>query len=183
MLRLVLPDTKFWDSYVEALREGYQFGSRPIPTEEQIKGYENDPLAHLESLNRQGGFFTPEDGIERKRVPDNTYWLIDSDEFIGAINIRYELNDFLEKYAGHAGYGVRPSKRRQGYARKMLGLALSKLKERDVFYVMVTADEVNIASWKVIEANGGVLDGTIKSIYEEGQTTRQYWIDMKEGCG
>lgn len=184
MLRLVLPDSCFNKSYVAALREGYRIGTRTIPSESEIKEIEKDPFTHLMNQNLQGGTFTSEDDIERKRVPDNHFWLVDGDEFIGGINIRYELNDFLEVHAGHMGYGVRPSQQRKGYASKMIGMALSIIKSRDVNSVMITANEENIGSWKAIEANGGVMTGTIECPFEVGDAlTRQYWIDLKGMCG
>ncbi len=180
MLRLVLPDSAFLASYIEALREGYYLGVRPTPPEEEIKRIEADPHPHFDDLNYQGGFFTPEDGIERPRVPHNYYWLAEDKTFIGGISIRYELNDFLEKHAGHIGYGIRPSKKRQGYAKKMLALALDKLKERRVRRVLVTADDGNPASWRTIEACGGVLEGKVPSIFHKESLTRRYWIDLGE---
>lgn len=183
MLRLVLPDSKYIDSYVEALKEKYRIGIRPLMSDEEIEKIIADPFPHLDAQNRQGGYFTPEDGIERPKVPYNLYWLVDGDEFIGGISLRYSLNDFLEKHAGHAGYGIRPSKKKQGYATKMLGLALSIFKQQGVFQVMLTADEDNVASWKVIEANGGEHTGTIDSIFDDGKKTRQYWIKLEGMCG
>lgn len=44
---------------------------------------------------------------------------------VGMIDIRHELtNDFLRNYAGHIGYGVRPTERRKGYVTQMLSQAL-----------------------------------------------------------
>ncbi len=181
MLRLVLPDSAFLASYVEALREGYRLGARPTPLKEEIEKIETDPHEHFELLNRQGGLFTTEDGIARRQVPHNYFWLVDGKTFIGGIAIRYELNDFLEQQGGHIGYGIRPSKMRQGYAKKMLALGLEKLRERKVERVLITADDGNVASWKTIEANGGVLENKIPSIYCEGSLNRRYWIDLTGG--
>jgi predicted acetyltransferase len=178
MPRLVLPDSAFLPSYVEALREGYYLGVRPTPPEEEIKKIEVDPHDHFEGLNYQGGTFTPEDGIPRPRVAHNYYWLVEGKEFIGGIALRYALNDFLEKYAGHIGYGIRPKYKRQGYAKKMLALGLQKMKERGVIRVLVTADEGNTASWRTIEANGGVLENKVPSIFHPGSLERRYWIDL-----
>ena len=53
-----------------------------------------------------------------------------SDErLIGMIQIRHELNEYLEKYAGHIGYAIRPSEREKGYAKRMLKDALLYCKE------------------------------------------------------
>ena len=45
------------------------------------------------------------------RVPDSVFFLLDEEEdiLLGAINIRHYLNDYLLKYGGHIGDGIRPS--------------------------------------------------------------------------
>lgn len=178
MLRLILPDTHYLESYLEALREGYYSGIAPVKTEVEIQKIEADPFTHFYELNNQGGMFTPEDGIERPRVPHNFLWLVDCETFVGGISLRYALNDFLEKYAGHVGYGIRPSMRGKGYAKKMLALGLDILRERAVTRALVTADEENIGSWKTIEANGGVMENKVPSIFKEGSIVRRYWIEL-----
>ncbi len=50
-------------------------------------------------------------------VPDSVFFLLDEDrnKLIGAVNIRHYLNDYLLKFGGHIGDGIRPSERRKGY--------------------------------------------------------------------
>jgi len=178
MPRLILPDTRYLASYVKAMREGFCFGICPILPEDEIKKIEVDPFDHFEGYNRQGGTFTPTDGIPRPSVHHNFYWLVDDKDFIGAISVRYELNDFLEIHAGHLGYGIRPAMKRKGFAKKIVSLGLKKLKEKGVTRVLITADDDNIGSWKAIEANGGVMENKIPSIFTEGHLSRRYWIDL-----
>ncbi len=180
MLRLILPDTRYLASYVAAMREGFEFGMCPILPEDEIKKIEADPFDHFEGYNRHGGMFTPTDGIPRPSVQHNFYWLVDEKDFIGAISVRYEMNDFLEVHAGHIGYGIRPSMRRQGHAKKIIALGLKKLKERGVTRVLITANEENLGSWKAIEANGGVLESKIDCIFDKGGLSRRYWITLKD---
>ncbi len=179
MLRLVLPDTKIWDSYIEALKEGYNYSSNTPKLAEEISAIEADPFTYLEGENIQTGFFKPDYGIKRPRVAHNKYWFIEDDIFIGSIWLRYSLNDYLEKYVGHIGYGIRPNMRRMGYAGKMLFMGLSKIKLCGVHKVMLTADEDNIASCKMIESKGGKQTGVTDSVFKEGNKTRVYWIDLK----
>ena len=58
---------------------------------------------------------------------------------------------------GHIGYSVVPWKRRRGYATRALGLILSDAHAEGLEYVEITTDLDNIASQRVIEANGGLL--------------------------
>jgi predicted acetyltransferase len=58
---------------------------------------------------------------------------------------------------GHTGYAVVPWKQRRGYATRALGLVLSQARQRGLPYVEITTSPANVASQKVIIANGGVL--------------------------
>ena len=58
---------------------------------------------------------------------------------------------------GHIGYAVVPWKQRRGYATRALALLLPQARAEGMSYVEITTDPENIASRRVIEANGGVL--------------------------
>ena len=58
---------------------------------------------------------------------------------------------------GHIGYAVVPWKQRRGYATAALRQFLPSAKEEGLSYVEITTDPQNLASRRVIEANGGVL--------------------------
>lgn len=110
-------------------------------------------------------------------VPDSTYWLITQDNrVIGAVNIRHQLTQKLLECGGHIGYGIRPSERRQGYATKLLALALEKAKELGIKSVLVVCDEVNVASEKTILKNGGKPDTNY--VEEDGNVVKRFWIHL-----
>ena len=90
-------------------------------------------------------------------VGETTLWLVDGDEYIGRISLRHALTPLLRAYGGHVGYDVRPSRRRQGHATRMLALAIPHLAALDIDPALITCDEDNVASRKVIEACGGKL--------------------------
>ena len=94
-------------------------------------------------------------------------------ELVGRSSIRYELNDWLSKYGGHIGYGVRPAFRRRGYATEILRQSLVIVAERGVAQALVTCDDDNAASAATIERCGGVLEGLIEG---EGAPKRRYWV-------
>ena len=58
---------------------------------------------------------------------------------------------------GHIGYAVVPWKRRLGYATRALKQMLPEAREVGLPYVEITTDPDNVASQRVIEANGEVL--------------------------
>ncbi|WP_396021433.1 MULTISPECIES: GNAT family N-acetyltransferase [unclassified Bacillus cereus group] len=110
-------------------------------------------------------------------APDTTYWLVTTDQkIVGAVNIRHGLTEHLFHASGHIGYGIRPSARQKGYAKKLLTLSLEKLKELGVTKALIVCDEWNIASEKTILHNGGRRDEDF--IEENGNVVRRYWIEL-----
>jgi predicted acetyltransferase len=110
------------------------------------------------------------------RVPATTFILIDENqEIYGSISLRYFLNEDLFKYNGHIGYGIKPDKRRQGYGKLMLSLVLEKAREHQINQVLITCNDENIASYKTIEACGGVLEN---KVYKTDGYIRRYWITL-----
>ena len=50
-------------------------------------------------------------------------------KIIGITEIRHSLTTpFLQEYAGHIGYSIRPSYRKKGYGTKLLSLAIDYCK-------------------------------------------------------
>ena len=79
------------------------------------------------------------------------------------------------RYAGHIGYGVRCSEWNKGYGTLMLKLALEKAKEMGLSKVLLTCDDDNPASAKVMEKNGAVLQDKIENIIDGKKIiTRRY---------
>ena len=95
------------------------------------------------------------------------------------INIRTVLNKFLSKHGGHIGYGIRPSERGKGYNKINLYLGLKVCDEYGIDIVLLSADINNPASWKTMEALGGVR---IDEFYDEKfeSTVVNYNINVKE---
>lgn len=157
-LRLIMPDLAYLSSYVDALREGFVFGTlTETATEEMLRKIRESPEDHLREKNVRDGKVQAPDGKYYERVPGVTLWLVENETFLGEFSIRYKLSAFLEHYAGHIGYGIRPSQRGRGYASAGLRLALKHLAEQGVASAFLTCDDSNTASAKVIEKAGGVL--------------------------
>ncbi|MEU4221137.1 GNAT family N-acetyltransferase [Actinoplanes sp. NPDC026623] len=103
------------------------------------------------------------------------WWIVEDDEVLGAIALRHELNDFLERAGGHIGYGVRPSARRRGLASAALGEVLSHARKLGLDRVLITCQVGNEGSRRTIERNGGEL-ADIRDT-EIGRL-RRYWIEL-----
>jgi predicted acetyltransferase len=99
------------------------------------------------------------DGVVRDDwVRCTNLWWVDGGEYVGRMSIRHELNDWLREVGGHIGYDVRRSRRGEGHATAMLAAALPILGDLGVEQALLTCDEDNVASRRVIEHNGGVLE-------------------------
>ena len=96
---------------------------------------------------------------------------------VGMLQVRHYFNEYLEKYAGHIGYSVRPSERRKGYAKEMLRLALPYCKSIGLDRVLIACEPGNPASRRTILANGGAYEYTVHEPGEDIDLER-YWIAL-----
>lgn len=149
---LALPSLEYKDSYIEALKEfRLEHHEQEAQYLERAEKDADKLVRHL--LGHSQGL-----GLPEGHVPQTTFWLIDNGEYIGETRIRHYLNENLRKVNGHIGYSIRPSKRRQGYGKSILKLALAKAKELGIEKALLTCDASNIGSKKIIEAAGGIFD-------------------------
>ncbi|MFG1805715.1 GNAT family N-acetyltransferase [Streptomyces sp. NPDC049040] len=109
------------------------------------------------------------------RVHATHWWIVEGDTYLGAIDLRHRLNDFLLDVGGHIGYNVRPSARRRGLAGWALGTVLTEARALGLARVLVTCNDDNIASARSIERNGGVLEDTRTTA---AGLKRRYWISL-----
>jgi predicted acetyltransferase len=164
---LVDPSVAYRDEFLAAQREFSRAGQRRY----DLQRIADDFPRFVHSLLLQRDRSNVESGL----VPFSDYWLIDDGLYIGRLSVRHELNDFLYRIGGHIGYEIRPSKRRLGYGYEILGLGLEKAHQLGLERVLLTCDETNIGSKKIIERNGGVFENTSNV---EGSFIKKlrYWI-------
>lgn len=114
-----------------------------------------------------------------KLVPATQFLFIrkSDNRLVGMIQVRHCFNDYLEKYAGHIGYSVRPCERRKGYAKQMLKMALPYCREIGLDQVLITCMDGNIGSEKTILANGGVYESTVHEP-NENVDLKRFWIEL-----
>lgn len=153
--RLIIPSTKYKKSFLEAVYEfkkenNWHMLSVDIPIEDVNKNF-SSYVKRVRNLSK--GI-----GLVKGYVSETVYWLIDSKKFIGIASIRHRLTKHLRLIGGHIGYEVRPSERKKGYGKKILEMALIKARQLGINKILVTCDETNTASRKIIEYCGGVLE-------------------------
>lgn len=168
------PRKEYAGSFAEALREGLHIHETK---EAEIRRIETDFAGWLEERDDLSVPVALPDGRIVPRVPQTTRWLVGSGRFIGVVNIRHNLSESLKTYGGHIGYAVRASERRKGYGRKLLEEGLKVAANIGLTQVLLTCNENNIASLKLIEGAGGVMKDAV-TLPDRKVLHRLYWIDI-----
>ena len=168
---LVKPDLSYADEIIKYKEES--LAESPI-----INGSAGlDRLSSIEIWFEELKKRSCEDTVPKGLVPSSTYLGVrEKDNYIvGMIDIRHYLNEYLTQVGGHIGYGVRKTERNKGYAKQMLKLALEKCKELKIKKVLITCDEDNIASEKVILSANAKLED-IRNV--DGENKKRFWIEL-----
>lgn len=167
-IELVRPHVRLRDTFLAGMR---QFQAEGLPwwtggdlttIEDDFPGFVAKKLA--DATRRTETF-----------VPATHLWGVAGGDFVGRISIRHELNDALRAMGGHVGYDTVPSLRGRGIATAMLRLALPVARDLGLADVLLTCDDDNAASIRVIERCGGVLEAT-RRIPGSAVPKRYYWI-------
>ncbi|KYF85589.1 hypothetical protein BE17_15815 [Sorangium cellulosum] len=169
-IQLVPPAEKYRDSFLRALwefrREGLPWwvGGDLETAEQDFAAFVARKLA---DSNRR----------TETRVPKTHLWAVTEEQFVGRISIHHELNDALRIEGGHIGYDTVPSFRGRGVAAEMLRQALPVARALGLAEVLLTCDDTNAASIRVIERNGGSLRDT-RTLDANRPLKRYYWISL-----
>ena len=173
---LVKPTIEYEKQVLEYMQEHYDNGETTVHA-----------CSRLDKINNYIEWLKLLEKISKKETVDKD-WTVTTEylgirekdkKIVGMINIRHELTtDFLRNYAGHIGYGVRPSERRKGYATQMLDLALDYCKnDLTLEKIMISCHKKNDGSRKTIINAGGKLEREF--VADDGEQVQTYWIKLK----
>jgi predicted acetyltransferase len=164
---LVRPAAEHLAGYVDALKRGYSPDNvrGALAAREILARIESDAdtfLASLDDREARGLPVTLPDGTQGKRIPGFHRWMWDAsadEPFCGSISLRWQpaTTDLPPHVLGHIGYSVVSWKRNLGHAKSALAQLLIEARTIGLPFVEITTDPDNIASQRVICANGGVL--------------------------
>ena len=161
-MKLVWPSLEYLPGYVAALERGWSHDNlRPEAAREELDEIARDPAAFVASkvdIEAKGAPIVLPDGSTIQRLPGYNRWMWDG-EFCGSIGFRWQpgTEALPPGCLGHIGYAVVPWKRGKGYATQALREILEDAKARGLRFVEIDTTPDNIASQRVIEANGGIF--------------------------
>ena len=128
--------------------------------DEPIHGYffshDADPLSCIDTMQA----WSKGQQLRSGWVPQTTRFYIENGELLGVYAFRHSLNDWLRQFGGHVGYSVHPDARNRGVATALLSDAKRLGHSMGIEHLVVTCNVNNVASKRVIEKNGGLLDDT-----------------------
>ncbi len=169
MFRLVLPNKKYKKSWISYIKSYIENKEKIIPGDFAKNG-ENFDTMLLRLKNKREGI-----NLQNNQVKSILYWAInDNDEIIGAIDLRCELNE-LYNYLGNIAYGVKHSERNKGNGTKLLKLGLKKCEKLGMNKILITCEENNVPSQKVIINNNGIFESKVNF---NNTNILKYWIEL-----
>ena len=184
-MKLVWPAPDYLASYRDALARGWSPDNlRPETAQEELEHIAADPTLFLaEQVDRdaKGRAIALPGGREVPRLPGIHKWMWDG-EFCGSIGFRWqpETPELPPYCLGHIGYAVVPWKRGLGYATRALAGILPEARSVGLPYVELTTDASNVASLRVIEANGGrIVEEFNKPASYGGAESLRYRITLE----
>ncbi|MBN9061017.1 MAG: hypothetical protein BGP06_17250 [Rhizobiales bacterium 65-9] len=178
-LVLQTPKLALLDGFEDALARGWSPYTLADVSQQELKRLRADRAAYLASLNAQSGWIVLPDGRMVPKLPSRGFFINDGD-FCGRIGLRFqhgttELPDYT---SGHIGYSIVPWKRGRGYATTALRTMLPIARDVGLPFVVITCNDDNHASRRVIEKCGGALIGTKTDDFAEGVTKLVFRVEM-----
>ena len=172
MLSLIKPTVKYEKSYRSYIRELGDSERYPFTLDFDFDDF-TSLVTRLDNCSL--GIDLP-DGS----VPHTTFWLVENGDIVGVSSLRHRMTDRLKRLGGHIGFGVRPSAQGRGVAKELLRRTLSEAIHLGISEVLVICLKDNIASSRVIRANGGRLESEY-SAPEYAGLLQRYVIPIDKG--
>jgi len=190
MITLEEYDLKYEDDFVEFIKEFQQYGDEfamlsimedvfnsYFQTNKTYKDFAESEIRkffprYVEFMNNLKSYKT----IEKQGwVEADSYFICKDGKMIGEIMFRKALTPFLlTNSLGHIGYKIKHSERGKGYCSQALKMLLDKAWGEGYTELMISCNESNVPSARVIEKNGGILNRINKNSL--GNTEKEYWL-------
>ncbi len=165
-IHLVKPSGKYENSF-----KSYALSYKEINDEHYFNKYRpalEDFKSYIHALEK----LSEEINLYEGQVPVSNFWLIHGDDVVGVVRIRHKEDGS----AGHIGYDISPEFRKMGYGTELLRLALQEASKLGINNAILTCSTANTSSRRIIEKNGGILQGTI---FDEEDQEYMYKYSIK----
>lgn len=173
MLELVAPTVRLHAAWLEAHEEWgpglHEDGFGVGPSDEV--GLSDGFAAWVARLTDQSD---PAKTVDLGKHQCAYRWIVESDRVFGGIVLRTGGDDYV-RWAGHLGFGIRPSARRRGLGTWATGRMLDEARVLGLDRVLAVCAVGNVASVKTIERCGGVFEGIRETRFGPA---RRYWIEL-----
>lgn len=171
--KLIRPEIYYKDSFLEAMAEYQQEGCYQFFDINQLNV---DFESFIRELRAERGY--PHQPYQSwvEPVPETVVWLVKDDEYIGTVDIRHRLNWHLEKWGGHIHFVIRPSRRGQGYGKKILLKAIPIANYLGVEKALLTVAPDNHIAAHIVESCGGEFTDELPET-DRFPARKRYWLD------
>lgn len=172
MVKLIKPKFELKNKFMDMIRDYNNHGEDTFANEYFTNDF--DFLTYIKDLeNLSMGI-----GLPGGYVPITEWWLVnDNNDILGTIRLRHYLEEKNMEEGGHIGCDITPKYREKGYGSKILELILPIAKSHNIDVLLLTCDNDNIGSQKIIKKNGGVLKNIV-TFKDTDKELLQYWIQL-----
>ena len=173
MPELIAPTIRLHTAWLEARSEwgpGQHEDGFGLSPEDEVES----PVGFAAWLARLTEESDPVKVMEAGKAPCLYRWVVEGDRVLGGIVLRHGPTDYV-RWAGHLGYGIRPSARGRGLATWAVGRMLNEAQGLGLDQVLVVCAADNVASAKTIERCGGIFECVDDTRFGPA---RRYWIKL-----
>lgn len=152
MIKLVKPLVEHKEKYIEMIKEWREYGGPYVPCIIDYDCNNTDEIDYesdLKFIYDYSNGNVNDDDIDYFESSD-FYFIFDDEELVGMGEIRHNLKPLGVNTLGHIACGIRPSKRKNGYAYDATKSMIDKLKEDDIEEIVLCHYSENNISPKII---------------------------------
>lgn len=136
-------------------------------------------LSSADEVETAAGFAAWIARLAEQPARGSLWWIVEGDRVLGGIALRHgspkaAASDYV-RWAGHLGYGIRPSARRRGLGVWALQRALEEARALGLDRVLAVCAPDNTGSVRTIERCGGVFEGFGETPFGPA---RRYWFTL-----
>lgn len=137
----------------------------------ELASFKSDCLSMKQPIHGSYGLGNTKDNkkwaqnVLKNKSKKNQYLFLarnEQDRLVGLINYKSTLTAYETRMGGHVSYTVHPLYQGKGYAKEMLATLIQWLRDGQITeHILLTVDNDNQASNKVIQANKGKYQNSI----------------------